>query len=54
MRNEKGRKIKGNIICAPGGIPWPLVKEGKTEEEEVIEGDKPGVTQDSENQAEGY
>ena len=59
MGNGKGKQTKGNIIWlstifASGGIPWPLVKEGKTEGKEVSNGDPPGVTQEFENQAEGY
>ena len=59
MGNGKGKQTKGNIIwlptiCASGGIPWTLVKEGKTEGQEFREGDLPGVTQDPKNQVAGY
>ena len=59
LGNGKGKQTKGNIIwlptlCASGGIPWPLVKEGITEGQDVRWGDAPGVIQDSENPADAY
>ena len=51
---DKGKYHMASHNMYLGRNTLALVKEGNNEGQEVREGDPPGVTQDSENPAEGY